>query len=84
MPTFLVIQLARFGDLVQTKRLIRTLCARGETHLCVDAGLRDLAALLYPEAVIHAIPVHGGLTTQAVEGVRHATKALAGLRFDAV
>ena len=33
MPKFLVIQAARFGDLVQTKRLLLSLALRGEVHL---------------------------------------------------
>ncbi|GAB6060144.1 glycosyltransferase family 9 protein [Desulfonatronum parangueonense] len=61
MNRYLVIQLARFGDIVQTKRLIRGLCAdqENEVHLAVDAGLADLAGLLYPDVRIHGLPVHG-------------------------
>lgn len=47
MSAFLVLQAARFGDLVQSKRLIRTLEQRGRVHLGVDAGLVPLARLLY-------------------------------------
>lgn len=61
MPRRLVIQLARFGDLVQTRRLMRSLAAEpeGETHLCLDESLAPLARLLYPEAVLHPIVAHG-------------------------
>ncbi len=59
MKQFLVLQLARFGDLVQTKRLIKTLQARGQVHICVDTSLKDLAQLLYPHAIIHTITAHG-------------------------
>ncbi|MBI5519699.1 MAG: glycosyltransferase family 9 protein [Desulfovibrio sp.] len=56
----LVIQLARFGDLVQTKRLLRSLIAGGgEVHLCLDRSLAELARLLYPEAVLHPVCAHG-------------------------
>lgn len=56
----LVIQLARFGDLVQTKRLIRSVEASGATvHLCLDRSLSGLARLVYPEAVLHPIAAHG-------------------------
>ncbi len=55
----LVIQLARFGDLVQTRRLLRTLAAEGETHLCLDESLAPLARLLYPFAVMHPVTAHG-------------------------
>lgn len=67
MKRYLVIQLARFGDLIQTKRLLATLCAReeSEVHLCVDHSLADLAQLVYPDVVVHSIAAHGtGLTGQ--------------------
>lgn len=61
MSTSLVIQLARFGDVIQTKRLILGLQARpgSEVHLAVDAGLTPLAELLYPGVRVHGLPVHG-------------------------
>ncbi len=61
MKNYLVIQLARFGDLIQTKRLIATLAARrdGVVHLCVDISLKPLAQLVYPDAIIHPITAHG-------------------------
>lgn len=58
MPRFLVIQSARLGDLVQTRRLLQTLAARGETHLAVDTGLVPLARVLYPFARLHALPLY--------------------------
>lgn len=60
MNRALIIQLTRFGDLVQTKRLVLTLENRNfEVHLCVDRSLNDLAAILYPKAVIHPVIAHG-------------------------
>ena len=59
MAKFLVVQAARFGDLVQTKRLILTLRERSEVHLAVDAGLLPLARLLYPEVAVHGLAFHG-------------------------
>jgi ADP-heptose:LPS heptosyltransferase len=61
MDRYLVIQLARFGDILQTKRLIQGLLALpgSEVHLAVDAGLADLAGLLYPDVRVHALKVHG-------------------------
>ncbi len=58
MKQFLVLQLARFGDLVQTKRLILSLEEQGQVHLCIDISLAELAQLLYPKAIIHLIPAH--------------------------
>ncbi|WP_045218050.1 glycosyltransferase family 9 protein [Desulfonatronum thioautotrophicum] len=60
MSAHLVIQLARFGDLIQTKRLVRGLQADPdhEVHLAVDTGLVPLATLLYPGVIVHGLPVH--------------------------
>ncbi len=60
MKKYLVMQLARFGDLLQTKRLLLTLADLGETHLAVDASLAPLAGLVYPFAVVHPIKAHAG------------------------
>lgn len=61
MTACLVIQLARFGDLVQTKRLLLSLCAEpdSEVHLCLDESLAPLARLLYPSVVLHPVTAHG-------------------------
>lgn len=62
-PTFqespaLVIQAARFGDLVQTVRLLKSLERNGETHLCIDTSLAELAKILYPEIISHFLNFH--------------------------
>ncbi|MBI9078218.1 MAG: glycosyltransferase family 9 protein [Pseudodesulfovibrio sp.] len=61
MKNYLVIQLARFGDLMQTKRLLATLCARKDAvvHLCIDNSLQSLAYKIYPQVVIHPVAAHG-------------------------
>jgi hypothetical protein len=60
MSTSLVIQLARFGDLVQTKRLIASLVEQqnGDVHLVVDHSLCSLARLIYPRVIVHGVPAH--------------------------
>jgi len=55
---FLVIQLARFGDLVQTKRLVLSLMRRGEVHICLDRSLARVASLVFPRAVLHPLRAH--------------------------
>lgn len=62
MRRVLVLQLARFGDLVQTKRLLLSLAAEQDTevHLGLDRSLAQLASVLYPFAVIHRLPAHLG------------------------
>ena len=84
MPQYLVIQLARFGDLVQTKRLLRTLEARGSVHLCIDPSLTGVAELLSPGVQIHPLPVHGRPCRESLEMVRRTCAALASLSFEAV
>lgn len=58
---YLVIQLARFGDLVQTRRLVLSLLAEpgAEVHLCLDQSLAALAGLLYPTVTLHPVTAHG-------------------------
>lgn len=58
-PRYLVIQLARFGDLLQTKRLLRSLQGDGEVHLLVDDSLKSLARIVYPGVEVHGIAAHG-------------------------
>ncbi|MCL1889075.1 MAG: glycosyltransferase family 9 protein [Desulfovibrionaceae bacterium] len=65
MRKFLVLQLARLGDLLQSKRLVFSLMKEGETHLAVDFSLASLASLIYPQAVIHALPAHAGNLREA-------------------
>lgn len=87
MKRYLVIQLARFGDLLQTKRLMASLAAvdpadgeSGEVHLLTDASLTELASRIYPYAVTHGIAAHG-LPNPAGERAAAAVLA-AGRVFD--
>ncbi len=60
MNRALVLQLARFGDLVQSKRLLLSLQASGaEVHLCLDESLTGLARRVYPFATLHPVCAHG-------------------------
>ena len=81
MAQHLVVQLARFGDLIQTKRLILSLAAEDSAtvHLAVDSSLAALARLVYPSAVIHEIPAHAAAHTPA-DVLHLARGAFAGLR----
>lgn len=84
MEKFLVLQAARFGDLVQSKRLILSLQAQGHVHLAVDESLEKLAHLLYPNAVIHPLFLHGHDAARAMTANRPAFATLRALRPDAV
>ncbi|MEG2173572.1 MAG: glycosyltransferase family 9 protein [Desulfovibrionaceae bacterium] len=84
MAQFLVIQLARFGDIVQTKRLMATLRMRGTVHLCVDTSLMALARLVYPYAHVHALCAHGAPHTDAFIHNVAVFARLRALTFDQV
>ncbi len=90
MKQFLLIQLARFGDLVQTGRLIQSLENQGQVHLCIDTSLKDLAVCLYPNTIVHTVPAHASLqmqSSQQMDNIRsvHATMStLKSIDFSAV
>jgi len=88
MARHLVVQLARFGDLIQTKRLILSLAAEdsASVHLAVDDSLAALARATYPFAVVHALPAHAGGRAPAdvLRLARGAFAALRGLDFASV
>lgn len=88
MAHHLVIQLARFGDVVQTKRLLLSLAANPDdtVHLAVDVSLVPLARQIYPFAVVHALPAHrgGNAVGDVLLQAREAFAALAAIPFDSV
>ena len=89
MKRMLVLQLARFGDLVQTRRLLATLTRDvrppdGEVHLVVDTSLLGLARRLYPEVTVHGLAVHRKPDDAAAAAARTVFAELAGLCFEAV
>ena len=92
MKNVLVVQLARFGDIVQSKRLVNSIAAEPgvQVHLCLDVGLVSLARLVYPQAVLHPLPAHadkGSATEEAhrvLERSRATLHELSGMDFSAV
>ncbi len=85
MSRYLVLQLARFGDLLQTKRLLLSLAAQGETHLCVDRSLVALARLLFPRVRVHGLAAHGGGDIQDVfTTCRDTLRELGTMKWSAV
>jgi ADP-heptose:LPS heptosyltransferase len=83
-PRYLVIQLARFGDLIQTSRLVRSLQESGETHLLVDSSLTALARLVYPGVLVHGIAAHGTHGPDILARVCADLGDIAGLDFHRV
>jgi ADP-heptose:LPS heptosyltransferase len=64
MKRYLILQLARFGDLIQTKRLLQSLGSpSSEIHLVVDRSLTEMAHILYPRAEVHPIAAHAPVGT---------------------
>ena len=80
-PAFLVIQLARFGDLVQTGRLIASLREEGSVHLLVDRSLADLARLVHPGVTVHGLAAHGTHGPDILGPAFEDLAAMAGHRF---
>lgn len=58
MKEILVIQAARFGDLMQTRRLILTLAQKARVHLALDESLAPLAKIVYPQSELHSLKFH--------------------------
>lgn len=78
MSDFLVIQALRFGDLIQTKRLVLSLAERGHVHLLVAQPLVALARLIYPHATVHGLHFQG--TTLDKDGMKENRSVLQTLR----
>ncbi|MBQ7584986.1 MAG: glycosyltransferase family 9 protein [Desulfovibrionaceae bacterium] len=84
MTKYLVIQAARLGDLVQTKRLILSLKLKGEVHLLLDKDLTSLASLLYPEVVLYPFHFHKEMNATRLEYNRKILQRLAKEQFDQI
>ncbi len=84
MEKYLVIQLARFGDIIQTKRLMLSLLEEAEVYLLVDSKLLELAKIIYPQAKIYGIHIHNTDVNSMLEHNFELFKALKELNFDKV
>ncbi|MEW5772669.1 MAG: glycosyltransferase family 9 protein [Thermodesulfobacteriota bacterium] len=86
----LVVQLARFGDLLQTKRLVRSLQEAGsDVHLAVDHSLTGLAEAAFPGITAHGLPAHragspgsGELLARTLPALREMASAGFGQVFN--
>lgn len=84
MSDVLIIQAARFGDLVQTRRLILSLAQGNTVHLAVDESLVPLANVLYPHAQVYGLPLYAASSVDAVTRCRAVLRQFADCTFDAV
>jgi hypothetical protein len=83
----LVVQFARFGDVIQSKRLIKTLIEQGDqTQLLVDHNLVDLARMVYPQAIVHGAAAHksGANDCEVLAGNLGVFSELAAIGFKRV
>ena len=81
MREVLVFQLARFGDILQSKRLLLSLAAEenARVHFCVDHSMTALAEVLYPFAEVHGLPAHSHGSDPGTV-IAEARKTFAALR----
>lgn len=84
MKNYLVIQAARFGDIVQSKRLLLSLAASGAVHILSDVSMIELVRLLYPFAETHGIYFHGFPDIDKFSFNRKIFEKLRLLHFDGV
>ncbi|MFP4657341.1 MAG: glycosyltransferase family 9 protein [Desulfonatronovibrionaceae bacterium] len=83
---YLVIKLARMGDLLQSKRLVLSLEQSGRVWLVVDDSVCELAKLIYPRARVIPIPAHakGDKPLEILSPTQKAVAELADVDFDLV
>lgn len=84
MEKNLIIQFARFGDLVQTRRLILGAQKLGDVHLLVDRSLGELARLIYPKVTVHELVLHRAPDENALLENEKVFGELAAENFDRV
>lgn len=81
MEKYLVIQAARFGDLIQSKRLIASLNTMGEVYLLIDKNLNDIAKVIYPYAQICSVDFHGSPQFFNIKNLTEVISFLKQLNF---
>ena len=84
MAKQLVTQLARLGDIIQSKRLMLSLKNEGELCMLVDNSLIDLARIIYPYAEIFGVHIHNKNASQVLESNIHVFSELKQKNFDIV
>lgn len=84
MKKYLVIQLARFGDIIQSKRLLLALLQDGEVTLLMDSSLCRLAKLIYPAINCIGITASSGTSQTVWEDNSKIFEALQKEQFDEI
>lgn len=84
MRKVLVIQIARFGDLIQTKRLLLSLARDCEVHICVDKSLAALANLVFPRTYVHGLVINEKLDYELQKENERVFGELAGIGFEQI
>lgn len=68
--------MARFGDLLQTKRLVKSLQTHSVVHLAVDSSLVPLAEIIYPGTVIHPLKAHAESVTDSKDILQFNSRSI--------
>lgn len=84
MKKYLVIQLARFGDIIQSKRLLLALMQEGSVTLLIDNSLCSLAKLIYPTVNCIGILASSGTSQTVWEENSKIFEALQKEQFDEI
>lgn len=84
MKKYLVIQLARFGDIIQSKRLLLALLQEGSVTLLMDNSLCSLAKLIYPTVNCIGISASSGSSQTVWEDNGRIFEALQKEQFDEI
>lgn len=82
MQKNLIIQLARFGDILQTKRLYLSLAQKGHVSFLVDKSMLELTKQVYPNSEVFGIPAFNTNIQEIFTKVPPLLERLKG--FDAV
>lgn len=84
MNNILIIQAARFGDLIQTKRLVLTAQKKYRVHLAIDNSLTELASLIYPATEIHGFNFHSPMEYSSLKSTLEAFNNLKNISFQKI
>lgn len=81
MKEALVIQAARFGDLLQLRRLVESLQRDSRVHLVADSSFSQLVSHLYPDVIFHSAAFHSAPAIEAMKRNRQLFSDLQGIEF---
>ncbi len=84
MQKNLIIQLARFGDILQSRRLIKSVLQDGDVALCVDKTQERLARHAYPDIEIIPLSAFHADKDAILNDTRKSFEYLQNEKFDTI